>query len=138
MATFTPFYSFTQAMAEGKFNLSTDTIKVMLTNVDPAVDTNSQFSELTDITEEHGYTAAGETSAQTASSTAGVYKLVLADVTWVAVGGSIGPFQYAVIYSDTATNKDLIGSTDYGSPLTIQAGQSFTEDFNATDGAIQI
>jgi len=138
MATFQRFYSFTQALAEKKINLSTDTIKVALTNVDPAVATNTQYSQLTPITAHNGYSAGGATSAQSVSSSSGVYKLVLADATWAASGGTIGPFQYAVIYSDTATNKDLIGMTDYGRALTLQNGQSFTVQFDATNGAITI
>jgi hypothetical protein len=138
MATFTRFYSFTQALAEKKINLSTDTLKVMLTNVDPAVATNTQYSQLTNIANGNGYTTGGATTAQTATSSAGVYKLVLADVTWTATPAAMAAFRYAVLYSDTATNKDLIGMTDYGSSITVPAGASFVEDFDGTAGAITI
>lgn len=138
MATFQRFYSFTKALAEKKFNLSTDTIKVTLTNVDPAVATNTQYSQLTEIASGNGYTTGGATSTQSVSSASGVYKLVLADVTWTATPSGMAAFRYAVIYSDTATNKDLIGMTDYGSSITVPNGASFVEDFDGTNGAITI
>jgi len=97
-ATFNKFQPFVEELAEKTFNLGSDTLKVMLTNSAP-VNTNSQKSNLTDISAGNGYSAGG--TAATISSSAqssGTYKLVLADVTFTASGGSIGPFRYAVLY----------------------------------------
>jgi hypothetical protein len=71
------------------------------------------------------------------AQTTGTYKLVLADLILTATG-AVGPFQYIYIYDDTATNDELIGYYDYGSPVTLASGDTFTIDFDASAGAITI
>ena len=138
MATYTKFQPFVERLAEKAFNLGSDTLKVMLCNTAP-VSTNAEKSELTEITPGNGYTAGGTTATTSSSAqTSGTYKLVLADVTFTASGGSIGPFQYAVLYDDTATNDELIGFWNYGSAVTLASGESFTVDFDATNGVLTI
>jgi hypothetical protein len=125
-------------LAEKVHNLGSDTLKVMLTNSAP-VATNTVLANLTDLSTANGYTAGG--TAATISSSAqssGTYKLVLADVVFTASGGSIGPFRYAVLYNDTATNDELIGWWDYGSSITLASTETFTVDFDATSGVLTI
>lgn len=137
-AVFNKFNSFNEAVAEKVHNLGSDVLKVMLTNTAP-VPTNTVKANLTDIAAGNGYTAGGTASAQTSSAqTGGVYKLVLADVVFTAAGGSIGPFRYAVLYNDTATNKELIGWWDYGSNVTLASGETFTIDFDAVNGVLTL
>ena len=64
---------------------------------------------------------------------AGTGEMVAVDVTWTASGGTIGPFQWAVIYNDTATSPldALVGYYNHGSAVTLQIGESFTVDFGA-------
>ena len=139
MASFQKFNSFVEALAEKKHDLGSDTLKVLLTNTAP-VATNSVKADLTEISAGNGYTAGGNTAAVTSSAqTSGTYKLVLGDpTTWTASGGSIGPFRYAVLYNDTATNDELIGFWDYGSSITLAAGESFAVDFDASTGVLTI
>lgn len=138
MAVFTKFYPFIEYLAEGAFNLGSDTLKVMLTNTVP-VNTNGIKADLTEISAGFGY-AAGGTAAGISSSvqTAGTYKLTLADVVFTAAGGSIGPFQYAVLYDDTSASDKLIGWWDYGSAVTIGSGETFTVDFDSSSGVLQL
>lgn len=139
MAAFNKFNSFVEAVAEKVHNLGADTLKVMLTNTAP-VATNSVKADLTEISAGNGYTAGGNTASVTSSAqTSGTYKLVLGDpATWTAAGGSIGPFQYAVLYNDTATNDELIGYWDYGSAVTLADGESFAVDFDPTTGVLTL
>lgn len=138
MASYNKFRSFVEAVAEKVHNLGTDTLKVMLTNTVP-VNTNTVKANLTEISAGNGYTAGGTQATQSASEqTAGTYKLTLADVTFTASGGTIGPFQYAVLYNDTASNDELIGWWDYGSAITLQNGESFTVDMDASTGVLTI
>lgn len=137
MATFNKFNSFVEALAEKVHNLGSDTLKVMLTNTAPVAG-NSVKADITEISAGNGYTAGGGTASTTSSAqTGGTYKLVLADVVFTATG-SVGPFRYAVLYNDTATNKELIGWSDYGSALTLANGETFTVDFSATNGVLTI
>ncbi len=138
MASYIKFNSFVEAIAEKVHNLGSDTLKVALTLTAP-VATNSQLSDLTEITAANGYTAGGATPSITSSAqTSGTYKLVLADVVFTASGGSINDFRYPVLYNDTATNDELIGNWDYGSTVTVTDGNTFTVDFDASNGVLQI
>lgn len=113
---------------------------MLLTNTAP-VATNSVKADLTEISAGNGYTAGGTAPAITSSSqTSGTYKLVLADVVFTASGGTIGPFRYAVLYNDTPTSPadPLIGWWDYGSSITLNAGETFTVDMDPTTGALTL
>lgn len=139
MATFNKFNSFVEAVAEKVHNLGTDTLKVMLSNTLP-VNTNAIKTDITEIAAGNGYTAGGNTATQSSSAqTGGTYKLVLNDpAAFTATGGSIATFRYAVLYNDTATNKELIGWWDYGSAVSLAVGDSFTVDFDPTTGVLTL
>lgn len=139
MSTFVKFQAFVEALAEKKHDLGADTLKVMLTNTAPNVSTNAVKTDITEISAGNGYTAGGNTATVSSSSqTGGTYKLVLADpATWTATG-AVGPFRYAVLYNDTATNKDLIAYWDYGSAVTLATGETFKVDFDGTTGVLTL
>lgn len=138
MATFQKFNSFVESLAEKKFDLGSDTLKVLLTNTAPLA-TNAVKADLTEITAQNGYSAGGAIASTSSSAqTSGTYKLVVADVTFTASGGSFGPARYAVLYDDTAASDDLIGFWDYGSSVTPAAGETFTTDFDGSTGVLTI
>jgi len=138
MASFNKFQSFVEALAEKKHNLGADTLKVLLTNVAP-VNTNTVKGDLTEISAGNGYTAGGTAVTVTSSAqSSGTYKLLANDVVFTASGGSIVPFRYAVIYNDTAASDELIGWWDYGSSLTLLNGETFTVNFDDTNGILTL
>ena len=53
---------------------------------------------------------------------------------FVAAGGTIGPFRYAVLYNDTPVSplNPLIGFWDHGSSVTLLNAQGFTIDIGAS------
>jgi len=136
MATFNKFQSFTKNVAEGKVNLATDQLKIALTNTAP-VATNAVLGDLTEIS----YTNVSSRNVTTSSSTqtSGVYKLVVADLVLTA-SGSVGPFRYVTVYDDTPTSpaKPLIGWYDYGSSISLNSGETFTTDFDQSNGLLTI
>lgn len=137
MAAFNKFEPFVEKLAEKAHNLGADTLKVALSNSIPLA-TEGVLADITQIANGNGYTTGGTAASITSSAqTSGTYKLVLADVVFTATG-AVGPFQYVVLYNDTATNDELIGWWDYGSPLTLANTDTFTVDFDASSGVLTI
>lgn len=136
MAAYNKLNSFVQALGTKVHNLSSDTLKVMLTNTAP-IATNSQKSNLTEITAGNGYVAGGPTTSATYANASGTSKLTCADVVITATG-AIGPFRYAVLYNSTATNGELIGWWDYGSSITLNSGETFTVDLDQVGGVLTL
>lgn len=140
MASFNKFDQFVEDLAEKVHNLGGDTLKVMLSNTAPSA-SNSVKADITEISAGNGYTAGGAaTTITTSAQTSGTYKLVITDVTFTASGGSIATFQYIILYNDTPTSPadPLIGWYDYGAAVNVTDGNSFTTDFSAANGVIQI
>ena len=132
MAAYNKFNPFVEAVFEKKHDFSADTFKIMLTNVAP-VATNGVKADLTEIAAGNGYTAGGTAVTVSASSqTGGSYTATLTGNTvFTAGGGNIAPFQYAVLYNDTATNDELVAWWDYGSSISPADGETFTANTNA-------
>lgn len=140
MAAANKFQQFVEDLAKKVHNLDSDTLKVLLTNTAP-VATNAVKADLTEISAGNGYSAGGTAVAnQDAEQTTGTLKLVGDDVVFTASGGSIGPFRYVVLYNDTPTSPadPLILWWDYGSSITLASGETFTVDFDATNGILTI
>jgi hypothetical protein len=130
MATFNKFHDFVRALGEKEHDLKDDTFKVYLTNAEPSAADDAIKTDLAEITNENGYTAPVDIQ-NGYTETAGVGTMTAVDVVITASGGTVGPFRYAVIYNDSHTSDGLMGWVDYGSAITLQAGESFTVDFNA-------
>lgn len=123
-------------MAEGVHNLQTGQLVIALTNSAPVAG-NSVLADLTQIS----YTNLSSRNVTTSASaqTAGVYKLTCADLVLTA-SGAVGPFRYVVLYNDTPTSPadPLIGWYDYGSSISLATGETFTIDFDQTNGVLTI
>ncbi len=133
MASFNKFNDFVEQLGLGVHNLSTDLVKIALSNTTP-IATNTIFGDITEIAAGNGYTAGGDDVQNTWSENpAGTGEMVTVDVVFTAVGGSIGPFQYVVMYNDTPVSPvdPLIGFWDHGSVVTLLDTEIFTVDFGA-------
>lgn len=132
MATFNKYECFagdiTSATQDllGTAGAGADTCKLILSNTAPNASTHTVRADVSELSTGNGYTSGGQSIANVGSRTAGTFTLAGTSVTWTASGGSIGPFQYVILYNDTATNDPLIGWWDYGSALTLTTGQALT------------
>jgi hypothetical protein len=132
MPAFQKFNSFPENLGRKVYNLHTDTLKIMLTNVAPVAG-NSVKADITEIAAGNGYVAGGAAVPNTSFTQAGGIATLLGDdPNIIASGGSIGPYQWAVLYDDTAVNDELIGFWDYGGPQTLLAAEQLQLDLDAT------
>jgi hypothetical protein len=139
MATFNKYNCFVENLAEKVHNLQSDTLKVALTNTAPtAADTVWNTTVYPAPVAANGYTAGGNSlTVSSSSQTSGTYKLVIADTVFTSTAGGIGPFRYVVLYNSTASGA-VIGYYDYGSSITLADTETFTVDFDATNGVLTI
>ena len=133
-ATFTFFQDFKEQIGKGVHTLSSNTIKVALSNTAPNA-TDTILTNITQISSGGGYTAgAGGGYTLTGVSyteTSGTATFTHTDPFVItASGGSVGPFRYAVYYNDTATSPAdaLIGYLDYGSSITLADTETLSID----------
>ena len=131
MAAYNKFQDFTEQQIIGTHDWDANTFKIMLTNSAP-IATNTVKADITEISAGNGYTAGGTATTITVSETTGTTTVQGTQVVFTASGGSIGPFQYAVLYNDTAASKNLVAWWDNGSAVTLNAGDTFTVKFNNT------
>ena len=139
MAGLIKFHCFPEDLAEGKHNLASDALKLMLTNTAPNVATHTVKGDITQIANGNGYTTGGLAVAVSSSSqTGGVYKLVIGDVTLTVSGGPLPAWRYAVLYNDTHASDPLIGYFDRGSSITLADGSVYVFDADPTAGVLTL
>lgn len=140
MATPNKFWAFSEHVAEGRHNLQSDALKVYLSNTTPNASSHAFKADLTEISAGNGYTAGGAVaSGITSVQASGVYKLTLqSPATWFAAGGSIGPFQHAVLYNSTSASGPLICWWSYPSGITLADGETFTVVLSSASGVLTI
>jgi len=140
MAAFNKYFFFIDELSKAGHNVATCVYKLALTNTAPtqATDTVWNTTVAPAPVAANGYTAGGNTITTTsATTTAGVMKVVLADTVFTATAGGIGPFRYVILYNTSATNK-LIGYYDNAASITLADTDTFTTDFDATNGVFTI
>jgi hypothetical protein len=140
MAAFVKYNLFIDELASAGHNLKTAVFKGALTNTAPTVasDTVWNTTVAPAPAAANNYTAGGNTlTTSSATTTSGTFKLVLADTVFTATAGGIGPFRYFIMYNSTATNK-VVGYYDYGSSITLADTETFTVDFDPTNGVLTL
>lgn len=108
----TVYHEFKLALGNKLVDLDTDTIKCALflstSNAGSASLASARYGTLTNQhANANGYATGGVTVVGTYNNSSGTLTFDVADPSWTAAGGSITA-RFAVLYSDTATNKDLI------------------------------
>jgi hypothetical protein len=131
MVAFNKFQTFSQDLIEGKHTFASGggaTYKVLFTNTAPNASTWKKYSDVTgELSTANGYTAGGQTVSTSDADSSGTDTVSAGgSLTWTASGGSIGPFEYAVLYRSDSTNKELVGWWDNGSAVTITNGNQVT------------
>ena len=146
MAAFVKLNGFVEHLAKGYHgNLATATINLALSNTAPGsetipptgAETTTILANLTQIT----YTNLSARAVTTTSAvqTAGTLNFILADLVLTA-SGAVGPFRYVYIVNTSSTTRlnALIGYYDHGSSISLATGETFTTDFDNTNGVISI
>jgi len=132
-SAYNKFQDFSDQLIRGVHDFDANTFKVALTNSAP-VATNTILSDITQIASGGGYTTGGATTTITVSETSGTTTVSGTEVQWTGSGGGMATFRYAVLYNDSSTSPAdaLIAWFDYGSGVTVAAGETFTLKFNNT------
>jgi hypothetical protein len=130
LAVYNKFNVFTQDLVQGAHNFSTNTFKVMLTDVAP-IATNAVKANITEIAAGNGYSAGGTATTIGLSNTSGTETVTATTVTITASGGSIAQFRYAVLYNSTQTTPlgPLVAWFDNGSEINLTSGSSVQISF---------
>ena len=143
MASFNKFNQFVADLATGVHQLQTGTthvLKVALSNTAPS-SANAVLADITQVANGNGYTTGGvSVGTITGAQTSGTFKLTGGtDPVWTAAGAGFTA-RYAVIYNDTPTSPadPLIGWWDYGSSVTLAAGETFTVDLDQINGILTL
>jgi hypothetical protein len=151
----TKFYQFAQDIANKVHNLASDSLYCLLTNTAPNV-ADIHVDTTTTPCEVHATSGAVELAAlsgcytkkgnsitiTSCTQSGGTCKLILVDSVFTNAGaGDTGNFRYVVLFNDTSlttSTRGIIEWWDYASSILLHVGETFTIDFDGTNGALQI
>lgn len=141
-ASITFYNTFKEYVADGTFDLNTDTFKVALvSSTYTFAATHSVYADLTnELSTANGYTSGGATLASvTFSQTSGTATFDAADTTWTASGGSIVARRAIIYKSGTANSRVsplvasiLMETTPAPADITVTTGNTLTLQYNAS------
>lgn len=143
MAVFNKYNQFVADLASGVHQLQTGTthvLRVALSNTAPSA-AHATRSQITELSTGGGYTSGGiSVGTITGSQTGGTFTLNGGtDPVWTGSGAGFTA-RYAILYNDTPTSPadPLIGWWDYGSSVTIAAGETLTVDLDQVNGILTL
>jgi hypothetical protein len=141
MATYQKAQDYAEQLNKALHNWGTATFKAAFSNTAPNLATMAVLADITQIATAGGYTggAGGGLTLDTVTltETSGTAKVTIADEVFTATG-AVNTFRYVWIYNDTAASDNLVAVYDYGSSITMANGETFTIDFDATNGLWQL
>jgi hypothetical protein len=131
-SAYNKFQDFSDQLIRGVHDFDANTFKVALASAAPSA-SDTQLSQITtQLSTGGGYTTGGETTTITIAEVSGTTTVSGTEIVWTGTGSGFGPFRYAVLYNDTAANDPLIAWFDYGSLISVGAGETFTLRFSTT------
>jgi hypothetical protein len=142
MASYVKFTDYVEQLNKGVHNWSTHTFRIYWTNTAPTAGSNAVKADLgTEVANGNGYVTGGPTlDTVTLTETSGTAKVTIADEVLTASGGSVGPARYSCFYNDTPTSPadPLVNYYDHGSSVTLADTETYTWDFDPTNGLWQM
>ena len=137
MAAFIKIDQFVEDLCAGVHNLASDNLTIALcaTADTIVVATDAVLADLSQIV----YTDCSSRLCVPTScdETAGTAKLIIPDLVLTSTG-TVGPFQWVVLYNATPVAGPLIGYYNYGSALTLGNGETFTINFDGAAGVLTV
>jgi len=141
MATFTRCNDWLDYLVED-VDAASDQFVVALSNTAPGDETSNPTGDgngvLANVTQiAYDNLSTRNITTTSSSQTSGKYYLKLTDLVLTA-SGDVATFRYVYIYDDTVANKPLVCVYDKGEAITLHDGDTFTLDFDATNGLFNI
>lgn len=121
---------FPRDLVRARHAFASDTFLVGLSNTAIAQSVQDTTG-VTPISTGNGWSGPVATTPTITDASADTCSVAFSDPSLVtASGGSVGPFRYGYLYNDTTSPKRLIATVDFGSAITLTAGNSFQIDFS--------
>ena len=137
MVAYNKFEQYVEDLAHQVHGQDTDQFTVALMAAAPSASLDAVLADITEI----AYTnlSARDITTTSSAQTTGTYKLTLTDLVLTATG-AVATFRYVVIYNNTpaAPLDPLVAWYDHGSNVTLANGETFTIDFDDTNGFHQL
>ena len=137
MVAYNKFEQYVEDLAHQVHGQDTDQFTVALMAAAPDAALDAVLADITEIN--YANLSARDITTNTSAQASGVYKLVLTDLVLTA-SAAVATFRYVVIYNNTpgAPLDPLIAWYDHGSNVTLANGETFTIDFDDSNGFHQI
>jgi hypothetical protein len=136
MAALNKFNCFARDLSMGVHNLSTHVFKIRVSTATPTA-TMDKISCITTIATGDGWTTDVALTIADATASVATYALFFSDVT-IEAATAVPDFRYVVIYNSNDATGHLVGWYDYGTVVSLGAGEKFVVDFDSTNGCIRV
>ncbi len=131
MVAFNAYQDFAGNIGSGLHALDDgqNVLRVLLSNTTPNAAAHHVSGDASEITEANGYLTGGIHMRNRWTETDGTGSCFADDVVWTGAGGAINPFQYVILYDETAVLAPLIGWWDNTTTVNVGDGETFTVNF---------
>ncbi|MCK9370819.1 hypothetical protein M0R04_12995 [Candidatus Dojkabacteria bacterium] len=132
--SFTKVNSFVEHLAEKEIDLSGAGLTLALS----ASAINTTATSISGVAQiGYGHLSTRVCTVSGSSQTAGTYKLLLTDLVLTA-DGTVPTWRYVALFDDASTSDRLIGLYDNGSTVTMTNTDTFTFNFDGSNGVLTI